>query len=41
MINLKIGGRTRLSTLAAGVFLLIMVVAMGPMVSTAREPVVQ
>jgi SulP family sulfate permease len=33
MINLKSGGRTRLSTLAAGVFLLVMVVAFGPLVS--------
>jgi SulP family sulfate permease len=33
MINLKSGGRTRLSTLCSGVFLLIMVVAFGPLVS--------
>ncbi|SDF41427.1 sulfate permease, SulP family [Lentzea fradiae] len=33
MINVKSGGRTRLSTLAAGVFLLILVFVLGPVVS--------
>lgn len=33
IINIKSGGRTRLSTLAAGVFLLILVFALGPVVS--------
>jgi SulP family sulfate permease len=33
VINVKSGGRTRLSTLTAGVFLLIMVVFLGPWVS--------
>ncbi|ROO30525.1 sulfate transporter [Salinisphaera orenii MK-B5] len=33
VINIKSGGRTRLSTLAAGVFLLIMVVFLSPLVS--------
>ncbi|MGI5498817.1 SulP family inorganic anion transporter [Lentzea sp. CA-135723] len=33
MINVKSGGRTRLSTLAAGVFLLVLVFVLGPVVS--------
>jgi SulP family sulfate permease len=33
MINLKSGGRTRLSTLAAGIFLLVMVLLAGPVVA--------
>ncbi|MGW0523545.1 SulP family inorganic anion transporter [Crossiella sp. NPDC003009] len=33
IINIKSGGRSRLSTLAAGVFLLILVFALGPVVS--------
>ncbi|GGM48017.1 sodium-independent anion transporter [Longimycelium tulufanense] len=33
MINIKSGGRTRLSTLSAGVFLLILVLVLGPVVS--------
>jgi SulP family sulfate permease len=33
MINLKSGGRTRLSTLAAGVFLLILILVAGPVVA--------
>lgn len=33
MINIKSGGRTRLSTLAAGVFLLILVLTLGPVVA--------
>ncbi|MCE6995499.1 SulP family inorganic anion transporter [Saccharothrix sp. S26] len=33
IINIKSGGRTRLSTLAAGVFLLILVLTLGPVVS--------
>ncbi|WP_342777812.1 STAS domain-containing protein [Saccharothrix texasensis] len=33
IINAKSGGRTRLSTLAAGVFLLVLVYALGPVVS--------
>ena len=33
MINLRSGGRTRLSTLAAGVFLLVMILVAGPVVA--------
>ena len=33
MINLRSGGRTRLSTLAAGVFLLVMIILAGPVVA--------
>ncbi len=33
MINLRSGGRTRLSTLSAGVFLLIMILVLGPVVA--------
>ncbi len=38
VINVKSGGRTRLSTLAAGVFLLILIVALGPWVGRIPMP---
>lgn len=38
VINVKSGGRTRLSTLTAGVVLLILIVALGPLVSQIPMP---